>query len=276
VASPPLRATYRLQLTPEFGFAAARDRIPYLRDLGISHLYLSPSLQARAGSMHGYDVVDPTRISADLGGEPEFRALADAAHGAGLGIVLDLVPNHMATDAANRFWADPDLRRQFFDIDYSTDPPRHRRFFDIDDLAGVRQEDPEVFEATHALVLSLVREGVVDALRIDHPDGLADPAGYFGRLRERGVDTVWIEKILEADEMLRDWPVTGTVGYEFLTDVAALFVDPRAEPAMVRGSRRGRRKRAGWRGRRRTVAARVWRMARPRLRRWPGGDPPWR
>ena len=233
MTSPPLRATYRLQLTPEFGFAAARDRIPYLRDLGISHLYLSPSLQARAGSMHGYDVVDPTRISADLGGEPEFRALADAAHGAGLGIVLDLVPNHMATDAANRFWADPDLRRQFFDIDYSTDPPRHRRFFDIDDLAGVRQEDPEVFEATHALVLSLVHEGVVDALRIDHPDGLADPAGYFGRLRERGVDTVWIEKILEADEMLRDWPVTGTVGYEFLTDVAALFVDPRAEPAMT-------------------------------------------
>src|ERR1700756_3785458 len=207
VAPPPLRATYRLQLTPEFGFAAARLRIPYLRDLGISHLYLSPSLQARAGSTHGYDVVDPTRISEDLGGEREFRALTAAAHAAGLGVVLDLVPNHIATDEANRFWSDPELRRRFFDIDYSTHPPRHRRFFDIDDLAGVRQEDPEVFEATHALALSLVHEGAVDALRIDHPDGLADPAGYLQRLRDRGVPTVWIEKILEPTEKLRDWPV---------------------------------------------------------------------
>jgi (1->4)-alpha-D-glucan 1-alpha-D-glucosylmutase len=229
--SPPVRATYRLQLTPEFGFAAARARIPYLRDLGISHLYLSPSLQARSGSTHGYDVVDPTRISEDLGGESEFRALADAAHAAGLGIVLDIVPNHMAKDDANPFWADPERRRTFFDIDHSTG--RYRRFFDIDDLVGVRQEDPHVFETTHGLVLSLADQGVVDALRIDHPDGLADPAGYFRRLRERGVDTIWIEKILEADEKLRDWPVTGTVGYEFLNDVGALFVDPRAEPALT-------------------------------------------
>ncbi len=229
VAPPLLRATYRLQLTREFGFAAARARIPYLRDLGISHLYLSPSLQARPGSTHGYDVVDPTRVSEDLGGERELRALADAAHAAGLGVVLDLVPNHMATDDANHFWTDPELRATFFDIDEATG--RHRRFFDIDDLAGLRQEDPRVFEATHALVLSLVAEGVIDALRIDHPDGLADPAEYFRRLRDRGVATVWIEKILEADETLPDWPVTGTVGYEFLNDVAALFVDTRAEPA---------------------------------------------
>jgi len=227
----PLRATYRLQLTPEFGFDAARARIPYLRDLGVSHLYLSPSLQARAGSMHGYDVIDPTRISDDLGGESAFHELAGAAHAAGLGIVLDLVPNHMATDDANRFWADPALRAKFFDIDPGTG--RHRRFFDIDDLAGVRQEDPEVFEATHALALRLVADGVVDALRIDHPDGLADPAGYFATLRARGVQTVWIEKILEPSEPLRDWPVTGTVGYEFLNDVCALFVDPAAEPAFT-------------------------------------------
>ncbi|HET8977235.1 MAG TPA: malto-oligosyltrehalose synthase [Solirubrobacteraceae bacterium] len=233
IPTPPLRATYRLQLTPDFGFAAARERIPYLRDLGISHLYLSPSLQARAGSLHGYDVIDPTRISADLGGEREFRALCDDAHAAGLGIVLDLVPNHMATDEANRFWSDPELREKFFDIDYSTHPPRHRRFFDIDDLAGVRQEDAEVFEATHALVLSLVSDGAVDALRIDHPDGLADPAGYFRALRERGVSRVWIEKILEPSERLRDWPVTGTVGYEFLNDVCALFVDRHAEAAFT-------------------------------------------
>ena len=225
----PLRATYRLQLTPDFGFADAERRIPYLRDLGISHLYLSPSLQARTGSQHGYDVIDPTALSADLGGRPAFTSLVTAAHGAGLGIVLDIVPNHMATDDANRFWTDPELRARFFDVDPETG--RHRRFFDIDDLAGVRQEDPSVFEETHALVLSLVREGLVDALRIDHPDGMRDPAGYLARLRDGGADTVWIEKILEPSERLRDWPVAGTVGYEFLNDVCAVFVDPRsAEP----------------------------------------------
>jgi (1->4)-alpha-D-glucan 1-alpha-D-glucosylmutase len=110
---------------------------------------------------------------------------------------------------------------------------RHRRFFDIDDLAGVRQEDPEVFAATHELVLSLVREGWVDGLRVDHPDGLADPAGYLERLRSGGAARVWVEKILGPDERLRDWPVSGTVGYEFLNDVCALFVDPAGEPALT-------------------------------------------
>ncbi|HEX3834788.1 MAG TPA: malto-oligosyltrehalose synthase, partial [Solirubrobacteraceae bacterium] len=223
----PFRATYRLQLTPDFGFAAAAMRIPYLRDLGISHLYLSPSLQARAGSTHGYDVVDPTRISSDLGGEAAFRSLVGAAHDARLGVVLDIVPNHMAADDANRFWTDPELRSRFFDIDAATG--RHRRFFDIDELVGVRQEDPTVFEETHRLVLGLVREGLIDALRIDHPDGLTDPLQYFERLRAGGAQTVWIEKILEASETLREWPVTGTVGYEFLNDVCALFVDSSAE-----------------------------------------------
>jgi (1->4)-alpha-D-glucan 1-alpha-D-glucosylmutase len=226
-----LRATYRLQLTPSFGFADAQQRIPYLRDLGISHLYLSPSLQARTGSEHGYDVVDPTSLSTDLGGEGAFRSLVAAAHGAGLGIVLDIVPNHMAVDDANRFWTDPALRARFFDID--PDTGRHRRFFDIDDLAGVRQEDPAVFDETHGLVLSLVREGLVDALRIDHPDGLRDPAGYLRRLRGAGAETVWVEKILEPSERLRDWPVTGTVGYEFLDDACAVFVDPRAEEPLT-------------------------------------------
>jgi (1->4)-alpha-D-glucan 1-alpha-D-glucosylmutase len=224
------RATYRLQLTPDFGFAAAARLIPYLRDLGVSHLYLSPSLQARPGSTHGYDVIDPTRISSDLGGEDEFRALAEAARQAGLGIVLDVVPNHMATDDANRFWSDPELRPKFFDVEGGRDGiGEYRRFFDIDDLAGVRQEDEEVFAETHRVVLGLVGEGVVDALRIDHPDGMSDPAQYFARLREAGVEHVWIEKILESGERLRDWPVTGTVGYEFLNDVCALFVDAEAE-----------------------------------------------
>ncbi|MGH2874834.1 MAG: alpha-amylase family glycosyl hydrolase, partial [Solirubrobacteraceae bacterium] len=95
---PPLRATYRLQLGPDLDFDGARELIPYLRDLGVSHLYVSPSMQARPGSAHGYDVIDPTSISSELGGEPAFRELAAAAHAAGLGIVLDIVPNHMAAD----------------------------------------------------------------------------------------------------------------------------------------------------------------------------------
>jgi (1->4)-alpha-D-glucan 1-alpha-D-glucosylmutase len=229
--SAELRATYRLQLTHEFGFAAARGLVPYLRDLGVSHLYLSPSLQARLGSTHGYDVIDPRRLSSALGGEREFERLSRAAREAGLGVILDVVPNHMAADPQNEFWADHSLREQFFDIDPATG--RHRRFFDIDDLAGVRQEDPVVFEQTHELVLSLVRLGLVDGLRVDHPDGLADPLEYLGRLRSSGVERVWVEKILGPGEHLRDWPVCGTVGYEFLNDVCALFVDPAGEAALT-------------------------------------------
>jgi (1->4)-alpha-D-glucan 1-alpha-D-glucosylmutase len=230
-----LRATYRLQLTGDFGFAAARSLIPYLRDLGISHLYLSPSLQAREGSTHGYDVVDPGRFSDVLGGGGEFQRLAGAARDAGMGLVLDVVPNHMAADEGNRYWADPELRARFFDIDQATG--RHRRFFDIDDLAGVRQEDPGVFEATHELLLAQVRHGLVDGLRVDHPDGLADPAGYLERLRAGGAPRVWVEKILigtHPPERLRDWPVCGTVGYEFLNDVCGVFVDPAGEAPLTR------------------------------------------
>ncbi len=225
--SRPWRCTYRLQLTPTFGFGAAAGLVPYLSDLGVSHLYLSPSLQARPGSLHGYDCIDPTRVSEDLGGEAALRALASTAQAAGLGLLLDIVPNHLAVDDANPFWADENLRAKVFDLDPLTG--RHRRFFDVDDLAGVRQEDPEVFELTHAKVLHLVHDGVVDGLRIDHPDGLTDPAGYLRRLRERGVEHVWVEKILEGDEALRDWPVEGTVGYGFLVDADAVCVDPEAE-----------------------------------------------
>jgi (1->4)-alpha-D-glucan 1-alpha-D-glucosylmutase len=226
-----LRATYRLQLGPGMGFAQARALVPYLRDLGVSHLYLPPSFQARTGSTHGYDVVDPRSISEELGGRAEFDALVAAVHEAGMGIVLDIVPNHMATDERNRYWTDPALREQFFDIDPETG--RHRRFFDIDDLAGVRQEDPEVFAETHALALELVRDGAVDGLRIDHPDGLADPAEYLRRLRDGGAEHVWVEKILDAGETLRDWPVEGTVGYEFLNDVAGLWIDPAGEAPLT-------------------------------------------
>src|SRR5215203_411425 len=227
----PFRATYRLQLGGELDFAAAAELVPYLRELGVSHLYLSPSFAARAGSTHGYDVVDPTRLSDALGGEDGFRALAAAVRAAGMGIVLDIVPNHMAADDANPYWADAARLAQFVDV--APETGRHRRFFDIDHLAGVRQEDPEVFAATHELALELVRDGLVDGLRVDHPDGLADPAGYLERLRAGGAEHVWVEKILDPGEHLRDWPVDGTVGYEFLNDVCALFVDPAGEAPLT-------------------------------------------
>jgi (1->4)-alpha-D-glucan 1-alpha-D-glucosylmutase len=218
-----LRATYRLQLGPGLRFADARALVPYLRDLGVSHLYLSPSLQARSGSTHGYDQVDPTRVSEELGGEEELRALA----GEGLGVILDIVPNHMGTGDENPSWRDPEI----FDIDPETD--FGRRFFDIDDLGAIRMERQEVFDLVHGKVLELIADGVVDGVRVDHPDGLADPAGYFDRLRAAGPGGIWVEKILHPGEPMRDWPVDGTVGYEFLVDLQTLFVDPRGEESLT-------------------------------------------
>jgi (1->4)-alpha-D-glucan 1-alpha-D-glucosylmutase len=229
-----LRCTYRLQLTPELDFRRVREVVlPYARELGVSHLYLSPVLQARHESTHGYDVVDPTCVSNELGGEEELRSLCEASRGAGLGTILDVVPNHMATsEDENPFWRDPEIRAKFFDWDRETG--WYRRFFDIGELAGVRVEDPEVFEATHAKVLELVQAGLVEGLRIDHPDGLANPREYLDRLRKRGVERIWVEKILEPGERLRpDWPVEGTTGYEFANDVTALFVDLAGEEPLT-------------------------------------------
>jgi (1->4)-alpha-D-glucan 1-alpha-D-glucosylmutase len=229
-----LRCTFRVQLTPELGFRRVREVVlPYLRELGVSHLYLSPVLKARSGSTHGYDVVDPTRVSAELGGEDELRALCEAAHAGGLGTIVDVVPNHMAaSEEENRLWRDPELRARFFDWDPETG--WYRRFFDVGELAGVRVEDPEVFEETHRKVLELVSGGLVDGLRIDHPDGLANPREYLERLCENGVERIWVEKILEPGEPLRaDWPVQGTTGYEFANDVTALFVDPAGESPLT-------------------------------------------
>ncbi len=138
----------------------------------------------------------------------------------------------MGVSEENRWWADERERARVFDYDPADG--WYRRFFDIDDLAAVRVEDPEVFDLVHAKVLELVADGVVDGLRVDHPDGLADPAGYLARLRAAGAQRVWVEKILHTGEELRDWPVEGTVGYEFLNDAAALFVDPAGEAALAR------------------------------------------
>lgn len=293
-------ATYRLQLQPDFPFAAAAKAVPYVAALGVSHLHLSPVLEAVPGSTHGYDVVDHTRVRAELGGEEGLRQLAHRAREYGLGIVLDIVPNHMATAPRHNraLWevlregpASPYAR--WFDIDWETGGGKlllpvlpgpvggelaelrvedgmlhhgeqrfplaagteelplpalldaqhyrlswwrlgrtelnYRRFFTISELIGVRVEDPEVFTATHAKILELVRDGVVDGLRIDHPDGLADPEEYLRRLNEATGGACWtvVEKILTGDEPLpASWPVAGTTGYDALHHIDGLFTDP--------------------------------------------------
>lgn len=296
---PPPTATYRLQLQPEFPFEAAEAAVPYLASLGVSHLHLSPVLEAVPGSTHGYDVVDHARVRDELGGEEGLRSLSRTARAHGLGLVVDIVPNHMAAVPRHNhaLWevlregpASPYAR--WFDIDWDAGDGRvllpvlgrgigdelerlrvdgdvlryhehafplregtaelplpqlldaqwyrlgwwrlartelnYRRFFTISDLIGVRVEDPEVFEATHAKILELLREGVVEGLRIDHPDGLAEPGAYLQRLHEatRGRWTV-VEKILADGERLpAAWPVAGTTGYDALRHLDGLFTDP--------------------------------------------------
>lgn len=278
-------ATYRLQLHPGFGFAEAGRLAGYLAALGVSHVYLSPILQAVPGSQHGYDVIDHARICDDLGGEDAFRAMAARLREHGLKIVVDVVPNHMAVPAPeslNRpFWDvlrhGPESRyARWFDIDWSggavvlpilgspddaarpdgdvlryhehvlpregryrlvywRDPDlNYRRFFDISTLIGLRVEDPVVFDGTHGLLLRLVRAGLIDGLRIDHPDGLADPRGYLRTLA--GLKRTWVvvEKILTGDERLpADWPCAGTTGYDALGMVGGLFMDPAGEKPLT-------------------------------------------
>ena len=384
------RATYRIQLRPGFGFDAAAGIADYLARLGVSHVYVSPYLQAAAGSTHGYDVVDHGRVNEELGGAAAHERFCGALGEAGLGQVLDIVPNHMAITAGNRWWWDvledgpASVYAAYFDVDW--DPPeaklrntvllpvlgdhygraldageirverrtaaftvtyfdhsfpvaprslwavlgraaelcgsddlafladahgelpvstatdlasvtrRHRdkevlrrllgrlfeedrgiglavdaalgelnadpaalgsfldaqnyrlahwrtagreldyrRFFDISTLVGLRVEDERVFRDTHGLVIDWAAAGVLDGLRVDHPDGLRDPERYMHRLAHAAPDAwIVVEKILEAGEELRQsWPVAGTTGYEFLNDVLGLFVDPTAEAAMT-------------------------------------------
>ena len=298
-------STYRVQLGPDLDFAAAADLIGYLADLGVGALYASPVLAAAPGSTHGYDVVDPTRASPALGGDEGFTRLAGRLGQAGLGLVLDIVPNHegIAVPQANPAWWDvlengPESEyAKFFDIDWSRPPimvpvladdaatgdlklvdgqlayydqrfpiapgtgagtPQqvherqhyrltnwrrantelnYRRFFDITTLAAVRVEDPEVFRATHATVLRWVADGLVTGLRVDHPDGLADPGGYLRRLAG-DAPSAWlvVEKILGPDEALLPparWPVDGTTGYDVLRLVCGLFVDAGGEGALT-------------------------------------------
>ncbi|MGI3784169.1 MAG: malto-oligosyltrehalose synthase [Janthinobacterium lividum] len=296
-------STYRLQITGSFTLDDAAALTDYLRDLGSGAVYCSPLLQAASGSDHGYDTVDPTRIDVARGGLEELQTLLGAAREEGLGVVVDIVPNHLgiAEPAENpAFW---DVLRlgqgspyaPWFDIDWQANPSgrlllpvlgddavlsveegelryydhrfplapgtwsegddpdevharqhyelvhwtrantelNYRRFFAVTTLAGVRQEDPTVFAATHELVGTLPAAGVT-GLRVDHPDGLVDPADYLQRLRALAPDAwITVEKILEPGEQLPPWPVEGTTGYDAMREVNGVFIDDAAEPHLT-------------------------------------------
>jgi (1->4)-alpha-D-glucan 1-alpha-D-glucosylmutase len=333
----PPRATLRLQFHKDFTFADAARLVPYFAALGISHVYASPIVTARPGSMHGYDVIDPTRVNPELGGEDGLRRLVAALRRADLGLIVDIVPNHMAVGQGNAWWWDvlenggASVYAHFFDIDWEPDDPalrgkvlapflgrpydealaageitlargaergflvryfdhafpvakpdwsdieaheptafdpanadgrqrldrllarQHyrlawwrvankeinwRRFFDINELIGLRVEDDDVFEATHAALLRLYAHGLIDGVRVDHVDGLSHPGDYCRKLRARltalepsrpadaprGPTYVVVEKILGRDEHVRgDWGCDGTTGYDFMDQVSALL-----------------------------------------------------
>lgn len=308
-------STYRLQMTPDFRFQDAAQLLPYLQQLGVTDLFISPILQAAPGSRHGYDVVDHSKVSSDLGGEEGFTSLATRAHQSGMGVIVDIVPNHMATPtpiyhnaqlwSVLRYGAESPFAN-WFDLDSSGDPlllpilgkpigkvledgdlqlseletahspnaqPQrvlryydnvfplaegtqdlplevllerqnyrlayweisneelnYRRFFDVGSLVGLRIEDPEVFEATHAKIFSLIKRGYIDGLRIDHSDGLANPAEYFSRLR-KATDGIWVvtEKILApTEELPPSWQLAGTTGYDCSYRIGELGVSPSA------------------------------------------------
>lgn len=330
-------STYRLQLTSDFTLDDARQVLPYLRELGVDWLYLSPMLGAEEGSSHGYDVVDPTLVDESRGGSSGLKDLAEAVHEAGGGILADIVPNHVgvATPKDNAWWWDmlqhgrTSKYATAFDIDWAAgngrislpvlgdgteeDPEaelanlrivdgelhyyenvyplapgtedaarasveqhlqqhpedagageeervaeltaraahdlqhyqlmpwreadenlNYRRFFAVNTLAGVRVEIPRVFAETHREILAWVRDGLVDGLRVDHPDGLADPGGYFENLRQAtGGIYLLGEKILEPGERLpATWPIDGTTGYDALGEVDRVLVDPSGIPAL--------------------------------------------
>jgi (1->4)-alpha-D-glucan 1-alpha-D-glucosylmutase len=320
------RATYRFQLNKDFRFRDAIALVPYLAALGVSHVYASPFLMARPGSAHGYDIVDHGRVNPEIGTEAELDELIAALQARGMGMVLDIVPNHMGVlRGDNAWWLDVLEKGQaspyakFFDIDWNPAKPElrgkvllpvlgnhygevleknelklvkekgawriayfdhrfplnkksskeinvkkiskdslamhrlleqqhyrlafwrvasdeinYRRFFEITDLAALRVEDRDVFEATHAYIARLCRRRGVDGLRVDHPDGLADPRTYFERLRELcgrcGTPWIVVEKIVASHETLpADWPVHGTTGYRFANLLTGLFVDGNAK-----------------------------------------------
>ena len=300
-------STYRLQVTPELSLPEVAEVTGYLAELGVGAVYVSPLLRSTTGSRHGYDVVDHRLVDPGRGGDTGLATLAGACRAFGLGLVVDIVPNHMgvAAPAENHAWWDV-LRlgqsstfARWFDIDWRTNDGRilipvlgddanpaadlmvegdelhyyehrypiapgtgggsaasvhdrqhyqlvsfrfadrsqnYRRFFAETELASLRVEDPAVFKATHAEILRWVSEYGVTGLRIDHPDGLVDPGGYLDQLTAAAPGAwITVEKITEPGERLPPtWPVAGTTGYDALSEVNALLLDPSAEGDMTR------------------------------------------
>jgi (1->4)-alpha-D-glucan 1-alpha-D-glucosylmutase len=301
--NPLPASTYRLQITAEFDLFQAAGLVDYVRGLGVDWVYVSPILRSSKGSNHGYDVVDNSVIDPARGGPEGFAALSKACHDAGLGLLVDIVPNHLGVADAteNAWWWDVlekgrDSRyAEAFDIDWDfgggrlripvlgdatddSDPLddlvlvggelryfenrypvaagtasdgasarevhdrqhyelinwrradaelNYRRFFAVNTLAAVRVEVPSVFEESHAEILRWINEGLADGLRVDHPDGLADPGGYLDQLAAAtGGTYVLVEKILEGPERLPAfWAAAGTTGYDALADIDRVLVD---------------------------------------------------
>ncbi|WP_419420112.1 malto-oligosyltrehalose synthase [Legionella sp. D16C41] len=231
-------ATYRVQLNKELPFAKIEPLLAFFKKLGISDIYTSPILQAQPGSSHGYDATDYEKVNPDLGGYEGFKHFCGELQKEGLGLCVDIVPNHMASTEHNRYWQDvvnKGKQSEFaflFDINWSgstADKLVYRRFFDINELVCLRVEDPDVFNKTHHLLFSLIKEKLIQGLRIDHIDGLRKPENYLACLKEHtGADFyIIVEKILGFDETLpQTWEICGTTGYDFLNRLNQVLIDP--------------------------------------------------
>ncbi|KTD52646.1 Maltooligosyl trehalose synthase [Legionella quinlivanii] len=229
--------SYRLQLHKQFGFKEAINILPYLLKLGITDVYSSPLLQAQPGSMHGYDVINYQKLNEELGGEEAFIQFTEALANYGMGLCVDIVPNHMAASPNNALWQDVVNKHQnsiysdFFDIKWDSsdkDKLTYRRFFDINELVCMNTEREAVFTHIHQLILELIRIGKIQALRVDHIDGLRQPLAYLKKLQEEiGREFyVIVEKILGFEETLPlSWPVAGTTGYDWLNHMNQIYID---------------------------------------------------
>ncbi|HBH56566.1 MAG TPA: malto-oligosyltrehalose synthase, partial [Arthrobacter bacterium] len=299
-------STYRLQIRSGFTLFDAAETVPYLKSLGVDWVYLSPILTAEHGSDHGYDVTDPSSVDPERGGPEGLLAFSTAARAHGMGVLVDIVPNHVgvASPPQNPWWwsllqlGPGSPYAEAFDVDWEAgggrlripilgsdddlgqlgvadgelhyydhrfplaegsysdgDSPRavhdrqhyelifwrradselnYRRFFAVNTLAGIRVEDRWVFDQAHAEVKRWFDDGLVDGLRVDHPDGLADPAGYLRWLKDiSGGAYVLVEKILEPGEDLPpEFSCEGTTGYDALADLDRLLVDPAGEAGL--------------------------------------------
>ena len=304
-------STYRLQITPDFNLFRAAALLPYLHDLGVDWVYLSPLLASEPGSQHGYDVVAFDHVDPERGGKEGLAALSVEARRLGMGVLVDIVPNHVgvATPSEDPWWWDvlrlgrESEHASAFDVDWAAGDGRilipvigdddeaairiddgevryhdqrfpmapgtttleeqhyelvnwraadedlnYRRFFAVNTLAAVRVEDPEVFAATHVEIKRWFDEGLVDGLRVDHPDGLRDPRRYLDDLAAlTGNAYVLVEKILEPGEALpRSWATQGTTGYDALMLVDRVLTDPAGEAPLTELENRLRGEPVDW------------------------------